>query len=84
VAHVRLALKLDLPVYVIGVAQDDTKQYRLWVQGPVTMQRCPDPEEEIVLNTEVLLKIVEENIRQYPLQWNMTYPVWPQVMNEVV
>ena len=83
VAHVRLALKLDLPVYVIGVAQDDTKRYRLWVHGPITMQRCPDAEEEIILNAEVLLKIVEGNIRQFPVQWNMTYPVWPQVMNEV-
>jgi lauroyl/myristoyl acyltransferase len=83
VAHVRLALKLDLPVYVIGVAQDETKRYRLWVHGPVAMQRCSDSEEEIILNAEVLLKSVEENIRQYPVQWNMTYPVWPQVMNEV-
>ena len=47
------------------------------------MQRCADAEEEIVVNAEILLKIMEENIRQYPVQWNMTYPVWPQVMDEV-
>jgi lauroyl/myristoyl acyltransferase len=83
VVHVRLALKLDLPVYVIGVAQEATRRFRLWVHGPVTMQRCQDAEEEIVANAEILLKTVEENIRQYPVQWNMTYPVWPQVMDEV-
>ncbi len=83
VAHVRLALKLSLPVFVVGVAQDSQKIYRLWVSGPFEMERCADPDEEITLNAERLLKIVEQNIRQFPVQWNMTYPVWPQVLDEV-
>jgi lauroyl/myristoyl acyltransferase len=81
--HVRLALKLDLPVFVVGVGQPAGGRYRLWVSDPVFMRRFSDPAEEIVQNAEMVLKIIEENIHQFPTQWNMTYPVWPQIIGKV-
>lgn len=82
-AHVRLALRLNLPLFVIGVSQEKDGRYCIWAHGPMEMQRCADPDEEILLNAERVLKIVEENIRRFPVQWNMTFPVWPQVMADV-
>jgi KDO2-lipid IV(A) lauroyltransferase len=38
---------------------------------------------EIVQNAENVLKVAEGFIRQAPGQWEMTFPVWPEAMNEV-
>ncbi len=81
-AHIRLGLRLQLPLYVVGLAQNGLQDFRVWAQGPISLQACQDPDEEILLNSERILKIVEENILQYPVQWNMTHPVWPQILNE--
>jgi len=82
-AHIRLALRLDLPVYVVGVAQDEASRYHIWSSGPVAMQRCPDADEELVANAETILSMIEKNIRDYSVQWNMTYPVWPELLDDM-
>ncbi len=47
------------------------------------MQHFSDPEEEVIVNAEVILKLIEQNICDYSVQWNMTYPVWPDLFNDV-
>lgn len=81
-AHVRLALKLNLPVNVLQI-HPNPKGYLIKVAGPIPMERCSDPDEEVVINMEKVLKPIEENVRQFPVKWNMTYNVWPQIMHEV-
>lgn len=82
VAHVRVALKLDLPIYVVGAALKDNQRISLWA-SELTLQRFPDPQEEILANAEAVLEVVMGNIRQFPVQWNMTFPVWPDWMDQV-
>ncbi|BAJ64747.1 hypothetical protein ANT_27210 [Anaerolinea thermophila UNI-1] len=82
VAHVRVALKLDLPIYVVGAALKEDKQISLWATE-YRLHRLPNPQEEILVNAERVLEVVMDNIRQYPVQWNMTFPVWPDWMERV-
>lgn len=81
-AHVRMGLRLGLPLHVVGIGQEGDRYVRVWSHGPIPLQACQDPGEEILVNSETILKIVEDNIRQYPVQWNMTHPVWPELLSQ--
>jgi lauroyl/myristoyl acyltransferase len=83
VFHVRLGIKLGLPVHVFVVRQDEKGDYHVSVSKPIEMIPSLDPVEEVLMNAEAILKIIEQNIRFRSVLWNMTYPVWPQISNEV-
>lgn len=82
-AHVRLALRLKLPLFVMGSGREGDGRYAIWAYEALHMQHCADPDEEILENSRAVLRLIEDNIRRFPAQWNMTYPVWPQIMAEV-
>ncbi|MEL7637709.1 MAG: hypothetical protein AAGU03_08145 [Anaerolineaceae bacterium] len=46
---------------------------------PIVMETRSDLMEENLVNVEKVLKPTEEFIRQYPSDWAMFYPVWPEV-----
>lgn len=83
VAHIRLALKFDLPVYALGGCLNPDGHYQLWASKPIEMQHTGDKEQDVVFNAERVLARIEENIRRASTQWNMTYAVWPEVLSEV-
>ncbi len=82
-AHVRLALRFDLPVFVARINQDPAGYYHISASDAIPMLHSSDPEEEEILNAEMILKLIEQNIRDYSVQWNMTYPVWPRAFIEM-
>ena len=82
VGHVRLALKLKLPVIVVAGCRTEQGRYRLWASDPIPMRPDNDLQNEITRNAEAILEVVEEYIRWAPEQWAMFYPVWPEVMAE--
>ncbi|GAP15947.1 lauroyl/myristoyl acyltransferase [Longilinea arvoryzae] len=83
VAHIRLALKFNMPVYALGGCLKPDGNYRLWASEPVEMLHTGDKDQDVVVNAERVLAKIEENIRQFRTQWNMTYAVWPEVLPEV-
>lgn len=83
VLHIRLALKHNVPLSVIGGRRTETGKYRVWASEPIHMKRNHDLIQETIKNAEAILDIAEENIRQVPDQWAMYYPVWPEVMGKV-
>jgi phosphatidylinositol dimannoside acyltransferase len=83
VAHVRLALKLKLPVIVIsGYLRPDGK-YVVWASDPIPMRPNPDLHTETVRNAEAILEVVADAIQKAPDQWAMYYPVWPKALEEI-
>ena len=83
VGHVRLALKFNLPVYALGGCLKPDGHYLLWASEPMEMVHTGDNEQDILQNAERVLARVEQTIRQFRTQWNMTYAVWPEVLPEV-
>ncbi len=81
--HVFLALKAQVPVIVAATLKQPDGKYHLLFSEPIEMQPNPDKHTEIVLNAETILRIAEGFIRQDPAQWAMTFPVWPEAMDEV-
>jgi KDO2-lipid IV(A) lauroyltransferase len=82
VGHVRLALKLKLPVIVVAGCRTPQGRYQLWASDPIPMRPDNDLQKEITRNAEAILEVVEEYIRWAPEQWAMFYPVWPEVLAE--
>lgn len=83
VFYIRLALKHNLPITVVGGCRKSDGRYRISATEPIPMQRGGDLVEETVRNTETVLQVVADIIRKAPEQWAMFYPVWPELASEV-
>ncbi len=81
--HIFLALKASVPIMIAATIKMPDGKYHFLFSDPIEMQNHPDRHNEILLNTENVLRIVEDFIRHYPSQWAMTYPVWPDAMGLV-
>jgi lauroyl/myristoyl acyltransferase len=83
VFHVRLGLRTNCPIYVVGVLTQPDGKYIIDCSEPIWMKPHRNPNVEIISNAEKVLQAGEVFIRKAPEQWAMTYPVWPEVMNAV-
>jgi phosphatidylinositol dimannoside acyltransferase len=83
VAYVKLALKTNARVFVIGFQTRKDNSIVVDVSPQVEFQKSEETHEELVLNAEKVLKIAEQFIRLDPSQWMMFLPVWPEVKKEV-
>ncbi len=81
VFHVRLALKHNLPIIVLGGTRKPDGCYTVWASEPIPMKRSVDLIQEIVENAETVLNVIAGNIRTAPDQWAMFYPVWPEILD---
>jgi phosphatidylinositol dimannoside acyltransferase len=83
VFHIRLALKNNVPIVVVGGCKTAENRYCVWASNPIKMRRMDNLVDEIVYNAETILDISANDIRQAPDQWAMYYPVWPDLMDQV-
>jgi lauroyl/myristoyl acyltransferase len=81
--HIFLALKARVPIIVGATIKRADGKYHFLFSEPVEMQPHPDRETEIIINAETILQVAEEFIRNDPCQWAMTFPVWPEAMDQV-
>lgn len=83
VAYVKLALKTNARVFVLGFQTLKDSTIIVDVSPQVEFEPLENPHEELVINAEKVLKIAEQFIRLDPSQWMMFLPVWPDVKKEV-
>lgn len=83
VLHVRMALRAGAPVVVIGSVMRGDGAYQVLASEPIWMQSHEDPQAELLINAERVLKVAADFIRLAPRQWAMFYPVWPEALTEV-
>ena len=79
--YIRMALRADVPVLVANVYMDEDGIYQTGLSEPVTMTRMDDSAMEVRYNAEKVLSVIEDCIRCHPTQWQMYYPVWPDVVD---
>jgi len=73
----RIALRTDaavVPTFTIWDAK--LKKYRLRFDPAVDLVRGGDVEAEIVVNTQLFTKIIEDYVRKYPEQWLWVHRRW--------
>ncbi len=83
VHHVYLALKADVPVVVGTTIQQKDARYHLHFSEPIEMIHKSNRREEIIYNTERVLKVAESYINMSPQQWSMTLPVWFDIQDQI-
>ena len=82
VGYIQLALKADVPVVVVTGRTLADGHYCVQASDPIPMRRFKDTNEEVLWNTEEILRVVEQIIRWDPKQWSMFYPVWPDTASQ--
>jgi KDO2-lipid IV(A) lauroyltransferase len=80
VTYARMAKDAQAPVFIMAVAYQKDGTYTLESSQPIRMDSADDPETELIMNTEKVLRSAEKYILQYPEQWAMFYPIWPEFM----
>ena len=83
VFYVQLAILAQVPIVVASAIMDENCVYHIQASEPIHMKEDHDKHTEILMNTERVLEVAAGYIRQAPMQWSMTYPVWPDLMDRI-
>jgi KDO2-lipid IV(A) lauroyltransferase len=81
--HVFLALKTHAPIVVVVSRLEEDGKHHILASPPIDMDPYPDRADELLFNAEKVLSVAEGFIRQTPLQWLISLPVWPDIINDV-
>jgi KDO2-lipid IV(A) lauroyltransferase len=73
----RIALRTDAAVVPSFTIWDETlKKYRLRFDPALELIRTGDQEADIVSNTQLFTKVIEDYVRKYPDQWLWVHRRW--------
>jgi KDO2-lipid IV(A) lauroyltransferase len=78
-----LAAKAHVPIVVMAATQEQDGKYHVFRSEFIEMEAGPDPEKETLRNAERVLKQAETFIRRAPQQWNVSLPVWPELLGRI-
>ena len=79
--HVRLALKTGASIVMGYFAYlPETKRYTAHFESPLEMIRTGNREQDVQVNMRRVLDVLEGFIRNWPEQWQMYVPVWPELL----
>ena len=82
VFYTRLALNAKVPVVIVSALTKPDGSYLLYFSDPIEMKSDPDLHKETIRNTEAVLRVAEDLIKEHADQWSMFYPVWLEAMAE--
>lgn len=82
VFYIQLAILAQVPIIVASAIMDVKGIYHIQASEPITIVDESDRRQEILVNTERVLEVAAGYIRQAPQQWSMTYPIWPEMIEQ--
>ena len=83
VLHIYLALKARVPLIVAAAVRKEDGSYQILSSEPLEMLESRDRDEELQVNADAACRLAEGFIRLAPNQWSMSFPVWPEALEEV-
>ncbi len=75
-AAASMAIKFDAPVIFGYVQRGGDNRHTMTVEGPLELVRTGDREKDIIANTAMLTKMIENAIRKNPEQWVWMHRRW--------
>lgn len=81
--HIFLALKAHVPLILAVANFQKDERYHVLASDLIEIDPHPDSKVAMLRNAEKVLAKAEKFIRQYPQQWSVPLPVWPQIMDLV-
>ncbi len=82
VGYISLALAADVPIIIVTTFMTADGLYEFKFSEKVHLKKYQSKLDDMLLNGEMVLKKIEELIKQAPGQWLMYYPVWPDSLNQ--
>ena len=79
--YISLALKARVPVVIMAAIQQMDGKYHILSSELIEMEHDPDRGRAILCNAERVLKQAENFIRLAPQQWNVPWPIWPELLH---
>lgn len=76
VAYVRLALRADARVHVVGCRDMPDGSYQIECSEEVVFEAKPQSDIELIENAEAALRQAQSIIQHDPTLWMMFFPVW--------
>jgi Kdo2-lipid IVA lauroyltransferase/acyltransferase len=71
-----MAIKFGAPVIFGYIHRQDGNRHTMMIEGPMELIRTGDEEQDIIANTALLTKKIEEAIRERPEQWVWMHRRW--------
>jgi len=75
-APIKIAMRYDIPVFVVTTARDNRGIHRIFVGRRCTLQKTGDETRDIVYNVEAVNARISETIMNYPSQWVWMHRRW--------
>ena len=73
---IAFALKTGASVLPAFIIRQPDGTHRAIIEPPLTLERCDDKENELVINTQKYTKVIESYIRKNPEQWIWMHQRW--------
>lgn len=81
--HIFLATKAQVPLVIAATYLRDDGKYHVSLSDEIELDPHADHEHGLLRNAEHVLSAAEPFIRQFPGQWSVPLPVWPQITDLV-
>lgn len=75
-AAAQMALKFNAPVLFGYIRRENNNKHAITVKGPLNLIRTGDDEKDILANTALFTKMIEDCIMQQPEQWVWMHRRW--------
>ncbi len=73
---IAFALKTGACILPAFIIRQPDGTHRAIIEPPLTLERCDDKENELVINTQKYTKVIESYIRKNPEQWIWMHQRW--------
>lgn len=80
---VKMAMKFDIPLFVVTTARISGNKHHIFIDGPVTMARSGNPEADLVHNVTLVNERLCRTIRRYPSQWVWMHKRWKRAPESI-
>lgn len=75
-APVKLAMRYDIPVFVVTTARQENGMHRIFVSRRIALQKSGDETGDLVKNVELVNELISATIVKYPTQWVWMHRRW--------
>jgi KDO2-lipid IV(A) lauroyltransferase len=73
---VKMAMKLDIPLFVVTSARQEDNTHHVFIDGPVALRKSDDFDEDLLHNVTMINSLICRTIRRYPSQWVWMHRRW--------
>jgi len=75
-AAASMALKFNAPVIFGYTQRDKDQRHTVFIEGPLNLIQTGDRDKDVIANTAMLTKMIEDAIRKNPEQWVWMHRRW--------